>query len=281
MEIIKTIAEMKAVVSLLKKENKVIGLVPTMGFLHAGHISLAKKSVSENDITILSIYVNPIQFGVNEDLDKYPRDLENDCLLAKEAGVDYIFYPEDADMYPTGFYTYIDVTKITEGLCGNKRIGHFKGVATVVNKLFNICSADNAYFGQKDFQQAQVIRAMVADLNMSTSITVCPIVREPDGLAMSSRNAYLSVIERSKALELYHSICLAEELFSSGERNAAVIISKVKDLISKVEFAQIEYIEIVDFETLEKVKLISNKSVIALAVGIGKTRLIDNTILEA
>ena len=275
--LVKSIDEMKQIVKKLKQEDKSIGFVPTMGYLHEGHISLMRCSKKNNDITVVSIFVNPIQFGVNEDLDRYPRDLERDLQICKKEGVDYVFHPSVEEMYPEGFSTYVIVKGLTERLCGAYRPGHFKGVTTVVNKLFNIVQPDRAYFGEKDYQQLKVIQRMVKDLNMNVQVIGCPIVREPDGLAMSSRNKYLSPEERKAALSLSKALFKAKELFESGETDINKIRKEMEKIIlSHPEIKEIQYIEFVDAETLEPKEKLEKGTVIALAVFIGNTRLIDN-----
>ncbi|WAM33259.1 pantoate--beta-alanine ligase [Caldicellulosiruptor morganii] len=280
MDVIRTIQEMKNVVKNLKNQGKTIGFVPTMGYLHEGHLSLVRRSKSENDITIMSIFVNPIQFGPNEDYDRYPRDFERDRSLAEKEGVDYIFYPSVQEMYPDGFKTVVSVKKITEIMCGRSRPGHFDGVATVVLKLFNIVNPDRAYFGQKDAQQLAVIKQMVKDLNLDIEIVPCPIVREADGLAMSSRNVYLSEQERKSATVLYRALTLAKDLIERGERNTLKLKKVMEDLILNEKHTKIDYIEFVDYETFEIITKIEGKVLIALAVFVGTTRLIDNIIVE-
>lgn len=271
---------MQRLVKRLKGEGKKIGFVPTMGYLHEGHLSLAKQARKDADVVIMSIYVNPLQFGPKEDFSRYPRDLKRDMRLAKEVGVDIIFSPEDKEMYPSDYVTYVEVEKITEGLCGRFRPGHFKGVTTVVTKLFNIVKPDIAYFGQKDAQQARVIEKMVEDLNMDIKIKVMPIVREKDGLAMSSRNVYLNPEERKRATCLYEALKKAEELISQGERDAKKIIGEMKKIVVKKGVSRIDYIEIVDAKNLEPLEKLKGKVLILLAVWIGNTRLIDNTIVD-
>lgn len=260
----------------LKKQGKQIGLVPTMGYLHEGHISLVRRSVKESDFTVASIFVNPIQFGPKEDFKKYPRDLKRDAAMLKEAGVDAFFYPTAKEMYPDPYYTYVDVECLGKTLCGRTRPGHFKGVATVVTKLFNIVKPDIAYFGQKDAQQALIIGKMAKDLNMGLKVRTMPTIRENDGLAMSSRNAYLGASERKEAVILYKSLLAAKRMITKGERSAKKIINDMKALIKQKKAAVIDYVEIVDAATLKPVKKISGDCLIALAVRIGNTRLIDN-----
>ena len=260
----------------LKKKGKTIGFVPTMGYLHEGHLSLMRQSKRENDISVISIFVNPIQFGPKEDFGKYPRDFKRDEKLAKLTGVDIIFYPSIEQMYPTGYLSYVEVEKLSNFLCGVSRPGHFRGVTTVVAKLFNIVQPDIAYFGQKDAQQVRIIQKMTKDLNMPIKVKVMSIVRESDGLAMSSRNMYLSSQERKDALILNRALKEARRLIKTGVRDSRTIISTLNYLISTNKTAKIEYIKIVDPQTLTEVKKIEKSVLIVLAVWIGKTRLIDN-----
>lgn len=280
MEVFENIPAMKQFVHMKKAEGKTIGFVPTMGYLHSGHLSLIKKSTSQNDVTVISIFVNPTQFGENEDLDQYPRDFERDCRLAQEAGADAVFFPTAGMMYPEGYKTYVEVVDITKRLCGVTRPTHFKGVTTVVTKLFHIVAPDRAYFGQKDAQQLLVIRRMVKDLNMDIEIVGCPIVRETDGLAMSSRNLYLSGEERMQATVLNQSLEMAEKMIDSGERDSNTVKKAIKEKIGTMELARIDYVELVDTESLLPAQRITGEVLIALAVYFGKTRLIDNRILE-
>jgi len=269
---------MKKLAEELRKE-KTIGFVPTMGYLHEGHLSLVKRSKKENDVTVVSIFVNPTQFGPNEDYTSYPRDLNRDLALLEGEGVDFVFAPEVEEMYPRDYSTYVNEESLSRHLCGRSRPGHFKGVCTIVTKLFNVVKPHRAYFGQKDAQQFRVIRRMVRDLNMDVEVVECPIVREPDGLAMSSRNVYLSNQERSQAVALSKALNLAENLYRSGERNASRIVEKIKDYLSSFDKLKIDYVEIVDEESLEPLTQINKKAIVALAVWVGKARLIDNTIL--
>lgn len=282
MRVITKIKEMQRVADELRKEGKIIGVVPTMGYLHEGHLSLIRIAKEKSDIVITTIFVNPLQFAPNEDYDKYPRDFERDVKLAQSAGCDIIFHPSVEEMYPENFLTYVEVEKLTKVLEGEFRPTHFRGVTTVVAKLFNITKPHIAVFGQKDAQQALIIKQMVRDLNFDIEIIVAPIVRESDGLAMSSRNVYLSESERKDATVLYQSLKLAEKLIEEGERNSSVIISKMEDLIKSKPTAKIDYIAIVDPNTLEKVESLSEgkEYLIALAVRIGSTRLIDNTLVK-
>ncbi|MHC1683784.1 MAG: pantoate--beta-alanine ligase [Clostridiaceae bacterium] len=277
MEVVKTISEVRAKVKEWRRDGLTVGFVPTMGYLHQGHGSLIKRAVEENDKVVVSIFVNPIQFGPKEDLATYPRDLERDSKVSENAGASLIFHPEVDEMYEKDLSTYVNVDgSITESLCGEKRPGHFRGVATVVTKLFNIVKPDRAYFGEKDAQQLAVIKRMVRDLSIDVEVIGCPIIREEDGLAMSSRNKYLSEEERSAALVLSKGLRKCEEALKSGERNVAVLKGIILDEINTTELSKIDYIEIVDSEALTKVEEVSKSILIALAVFIGKTRLIDN-----
>ena len=257
-----------------------VGLVPTMGYLHQGHLSLVAAARRAADTVVMSIFVNPLQFGVGEDYEVYPRDLTRDAELAEAAGVAAIFAPAVAEMYPRGYATFVEVENLTEGLCGASRPGHFRGVTTVVSKLFNIVQPDVAVFGQKDFQQAAVIQRMVHDLNLPVEIMVAPIVREADGLAMSSRNTYLSPEQRTASLVLYRSLKLAEERVAAGERRAAQLRQALVDFIGAEPLASIDYVEVVDAESLKPLADLQGRVLIALAVRFGSTRLIDNTVVE-
>ncbi len=279
-KIISTLSGMRGFIAKEKAQNMTIGFVPTMGFLHEGHLSLIRQAKKDCDTCVVSIFVNPIQFGPQEDYKKYPRDLEQDSILAKSAGASCVFYPNAKDMYPPDYLTYVNVEKITDYLCGASRPGHFKGVATVVTKLFNIIQPHIAYFGQKDYQQALVIRKMVEDLNMPITIKTMPIVRECDGLAMSSRNAYLTTQERADAVVLYQSLQKAREMVRQGQHDARIIKTAIKTAILKKKTAKIEYISVADARTLEDREVFRQKTLIALAVWIGRTRLIDNIIIE-
>lgn len=280
MRIIRSIKQMFGISQKVKFEGKSVGFVPTMGALHEGHLSLIRKARKDNDIVIVSIFVNPAQFGPKEDFKKYPRELKEDCRLCRKEGVDIIFYPQVKEIYPQGYRTYIEVKDLSNVLCGKFRPGHFRGVATVVTKLFNIVGADIAYFGQKDAQQAIIIKRMVSDLNIPIKIKVMSTVREIDGLAMSSRNAYLSQEERKDAVVLSEALNLARNLIRRGKKNSSKIIRQMKQLINKKKNAKVQYISIVDLENLKPIEIIKGKVLIALAVWIGKTRLIDNIIIN-
>lgn len=279
MKIITTVSEIKQYIKEERANGHSVGLVPTMGYLHEGHASLIARSAAENDITVVSVFVNPTQFGANEDLDSYPRDLEHDCAVAEHAGAQVIFHPTAAEMYPNGYRTYVNVDEITLPLCGKSRPTHFRGVTTVVCKLFCIVAPDRAYFGQKDAQQLIVIRQMVRDLNMSVKIIPCPIVREADGLAKSSRNVYLNEEERCQALVLHQALALAEELYKNGERVVENLRHIMIEKIQSAPLAKIDYVELVDLESLQTVQTLEQPTLAALAVRFGTTRLIDNTIL--
>ena len=263
-------------------QDKRIGFVPTMGYFHEGHLALMRRAREENDFLVVSLFVNPTQFGPDEDYRRYPRDFDRDKGLAEEEGVDLLFAPSVEDMYPEGYATYVEVTgRLTSSLCGVSRPGHFRGVTTVVAKLFNIVKPHRAYFGEKDAQQLRVIKRMVMDLNFDIEIVAVPTVREPDGLAMSSRNEYLSPEERKAALVLWRSLNLARSLVEAGERKADRIVSEMRRLIESEPLARIDYVEIVDSETLENVDVIEGEVLVALAVYIGTTRLIDNIVISA
>ena len=279
MKIVSTIEEVRAQVKEWKKEGQSIGFVPTMGYLHEGHMSLI-DAAGENDKVVVSIFVNPMQFGPTEDLASYPRDLEHDAKLCEEHGVDLIFHPTPDEMYGDQFYSYVDMDVLTKELCGLSRPVHFRGVCTVVTKLFNIVTPDRAYFGQKDAQQLAVIKRMVKDLNMPLTITGCPIIREADGLAKSSRNTYLSIEERKAALVLSRSIFLGKEMVEKGERDCKRILAAMTAEIEKEPLAKIDYVKIVDLDTMQQVEKIDRGILAAIAVYIGKTRLIDNFMYE-
>lgn len=280
MIIINTIKELKDIIKNYKKQNKTIGFVPTMGYLHEGHLSLIRAAKKENDFVVVSIFVNPTQFGIGEDFEAYPRDLDRDAKLSEAAGADVIFHPSISEMYPEKYQTFVEVVEITNKLCGISRPTHFKGVTTVVNKLFNIVEPDKAYFGQKDAQQVVVIQKMVKDLNMNVEIISCPIVREEDGLAMSSRNTYLNSEERKAALILSKSLFAARDMINKGCTDAMEIKEAIIKMISSEPLAVIDYVEIVDALNLNDIATLKSRVLIALAVKIGKTRLIDNIQVE-
>ena len=278
--VVTTVAQLRDELDAVRRAGKKIGLAPTMGALHEGHLSLVRAAGTECDYTVVSIYVNPSQFGPREDLAEYPRTLEEDLSLLADCRVDIVFAPSNDEMYGPGYATWVEVGAVAEPLEGACRPGHFRGVATVVLKLLNMVQPDAAYFGQKDYQQALVIRRMATDLDMPTAIRVCPIVREADGLAMSSRNRRLSPAARQQALVLYHSLQLAEELAAQGERSTRVIAARMRELIVRAADARIDYIALADPETLRSVETIAERTLVALAVQIENTRLIDNCLLE-
>lgn len=279
MKLVHTIKEVREIVSEWRKEGLTVGLVPTMGYLHEGHQSLIRKSVEQNDRTVVSVFVNPIQFGPTEDLEAYPRDINRDMKAVEEVGGDLIFNPEPAEMYPGHFTSFIDTTETTELLCGAVRPIHFRGVCTVVGKLFNIVLPDKAYFGQKDAQQLATIRRFVRDLNFPVGIVACPIVREEDGLAKSSRNTYLSPAERQAALILSQSLKKGKALIEQGEKSAEKVKEVITESLKTEPLARIDYVEVVDFENIQRVETITGETLVAIAVYIGKTRLIDNFII--
>ena len=280
MRIITKISTLRQVIKELKLSSKKIGFVPTMGALHQGHGSLLQKSRREKNITVLSIFVNPKQFGPHEDYLKYPREEKKDEILAKKENVDIIFYPSVEEMYPKGYLTYVKVKHLSDSLCGKSRPGHFKGVGTIVLKLLNIVTPDILYLGQKDAQQAILLNKMIADLNLPIQVKICPTIREKDGLAMSSRNVYLTKQQRKEAAILFESLSQAKKNFLEGELNAHKIIQRIKNNITKNTSAMIDYIQCVDIKTLQPSKKITQDALIALAVKFGNTRLIDNILLK-
>ncbi|MDW7652142.1 MAG: pantoate--beta-alanine ligase [Bacillota bacterium] len=280
MEIIRDISTLRNQIKAARLPGRTVGLVPTMGYLHEGHLSLLRQARRENDLVVLSIFVNPLQFGVGEDFEEYPRDLDADAAKAEEAGCDLIFAPTVKEMYPKGYATFVDVERLTESLCGASRPGHFRGVTTVVTKLFNIVTPDHTYFGQKDAQQALVLRKMAKDLNMDLTVQIMPIIREADGLAMSSRNVYLLPEERNAATVLSRSLRQAQERIEHGERDANAIIKCITETIDTEPLANIDYVAVVDTDEIKKTETIQGQTLIALAVRFGKTRLIDNIIVE-
>lgn len=280
MKVIESVHDMKEASQALKAENKSIAFVPTMGYFHEGHLSLMKKGRETGDVLAVSIFVNPTQFGKGEDLESYPKDIERDKRLCKGEGVDILFIPRAEEMYPENYQTYVDVEKVTKNLCGASRPGHFRGVATVVAKLFNIVRPDYAIFGEKDFQQLVTIKRLVKDLNMDMDVIGMPIVREADGLAMSSRNSYLSQEERRAALNIYRALRAAKEVFEEGERSAGVLLNEAKRVVAISSLIEPEYVKLVDTGTMEDVGRVVDEALLAIAVRIGKTRLIDNIILR-
>lgn len=280
MQIVKTIDEVRKQVKEWKKQGLTVGLVPTMGYLHEGHKSLIDAAVRDNDRVVVSVFVNPTQFAPNEDLESYPRDLDRDAALCDAAGAALFFHPEPEEMYLSDYSTFVDMRTLTDVLCGKTRPIHFSGVCTVVSKLFNIVQPDRAYFGQKDAQQLAVIKHMVADLNFDIEIIGCPIIRESDGLAKSSRNTYLNEEERKQAVILSQALKQGKELIEDGETRASVIKQIIRDKIETMPLARIDYVEIVDFKTFKDLDEIQGEVLAAVAVYIGKTRLIDNFIIQ-
>ena len=281
MKIITTVNGVREQVKAWRAAGKSIGLVPTMGYLHEGHKSLIDKAVAENDEVVVSVFVNPMQFGPAEDLDSYPRDLVADAKLCEAAGASIIFHPEPEEMYKDGFCSFVDMSGLTNALCGLSRPVHFRGVCTVVTKLFNIVTPDRAYFGEKDAQQLAVVKRMVKDLNMPLEIVGCPIIREPDGLAKSSRNTYLSPEARQQALVLSKSIFLGKRMVENGERNPEVVKQAMREVINTAPLADIDYVEIVDVNTMQSVDVIKGEILCAIAVRIGNfARLIDNFMIR-
>lgn len=280
MKIVNTINEVREVVKAWHKQGLTVGLVPTMGYLHEGHASLIARASKENDRVVVSDFVNPIQFAPNEDLASYPRDIDRDAKVCEENGADIIFHPTPEEMYHKDFSTFVDITGPSEELCGKSRPIHFRGVCTVVSKLFLIASPDRAYFGQKDAQQLAVIKRMVRDLNFDIEIVGCPIIREADGLAKSSRNTYLSPEERKAAVILHKALEKGKELVLNGEKSAKAVIDTVTQIINSEPLAKIDYVQVVDFPNIKVVEDINGDILTAVAVYIGKTRLIDNFIIE-
>jgi len=278
MKIVRTVSEMQRTADDLRKTSK-IGLVPTMGYLHEGHLTLVRAARKIADVVVVSIFVNPIQFGPSEDLARYPRNFERDAKFLEQEKTDIVFYPDDGQMYEKDFSTYVEVKKLEDHLCGKTRTGHFTGVATVVTKLFNIVKPHYAVFGQKDYQQLVIIERMVRDLNIDVEIVPHPTVREADGLAMSSRNTYLSSEERRKALLISASLRKAQEMLKTGVRDTGTIRSAVNDILGSEDGIDVEYIDICDAMTLEDISTVNKKAVLAIACRIGRTRLIDNSLL--
>jgi len=279
MDVADSVEGLRRLLGSARQQGKTVGLVPTMGALHAGHTSLIRRARAECDIVVVSIFVNPTQFGPSEDRDRYPRDLDRDRRVCRAEDVDVVFAPTVGAMYPDNFTTFVTVEGLSEVLCGASRPGHFRGVTTVVAKLLNQVQPDKAYFGQKDAQQAVIIRRMVCDLDFPVEIVVCPTVREDDGVAMSSRNRYLTRDERTQAAVLYRALGTAREMFEAGERDADVLISAMTDLIAAQGLVRMDYLRIVDSATLEDVQSVPRGALIAVAAHLGKTRLIDNIIL--
>jgi pantoate--beta-alanine ligase len=280
MKICNTISDMRAASRAARREGKHLGFVPTMGALHEGHVSLVRAAKARCDVVAVSIFVNPLQFGPNEDLAKYPRTFEHDRDLLEKEAVDVLFAPKPEEMYPAGAVTYVTVEGLSEKLCGKSRPGHFRGVTTVVAKLFHIVEPDLAFFGQKDAAQATIIRRMVRDLNLPVEIVVCPIIREPDGLAMSSRNAYLSPQQRKSALVLNRSLTAVKNRYDQGERNARILAEAGKQVLAQEPAARLDYFEIVDPATLDPIQELTSTALVAVAAFVGNMRLIDNILLS-
>lgn len=276
MEIVSAISELRKQISEWKKAGYSVGLCPTMGYLHEGHASLMRNSVMSCDKTVASVFVNPIQFGPGEDLSTYPRDFERDCKVLENEGVDLVFHPKDSEMYKENFCTFVDITTLSDTLCGASRPVHFRGVCTVITKLLNTVKPDKIFFGQKDAQQLAIIRRMVRDLNFDVDVVGCPIVREADGLAKSSRNSYLSEDEHKAALVLSRTIRLGQDLVAEGERNSKVLLDAMKENLRKEPMADVEYVEVVDGLEMQPVSTFKDGDLVAMAVRIGSTRLIDN-----
>ncbi len=279
LQVITSIEDIKQRIKTFKENKLSIGFVPTMGALHEGHLSLVRQAKKENNKVVVSIFVNPLQFGINEDFTQYPRTFDNDCELLSKEDVDIVFNPKAPEMYPNGFCTSVIMERLEDRLCGKSRPGHFRGVSTIVLKLFNLINPDIAYFGQKDFQQTVVIKRVVADLNLDVNIKVLPTIRDKEGLALSSRNAYLSETEKNDALCLYKGLIKAQTMVNAGAKNAKEVTAEMEKIINNCKSAKIDYISIVNPETLEAVPEVQHGDVAALAVRIGKTRLIDNIIL--
>ena len=280
MKVVHTIKEVKEAVNTWKKNGETVGFVPTMGYLHEGHGSLIERARKDNDKVVVSIFVNPMQFGPSEDLEAYPRDLEKDSAFCEKLGADLIFNPEPEEMYTDSFSSYVDMSVLTEELCGLSRPVHFRGVCTVLTKLFNIVNPDRAYFGQKDAQQLAIVKHMVEDLNFNLEIIGCPIIREADGLAKSSRNTYLSKEEREAALVLSQTIKLGQKMVEDGEKDGEKLVEAMKANIEKEPLAKIDYVKIVDGLTMQQIKEVKAPALVAMAVYIGKTRLIDNFYID-
>jgi pantoate--beta-alanine ligase len=281
MKLVRSIAEMRTLSRAARAQGQRLGLVPTMGALHEGHLSLVRAARSKSGVVAASIFVNPTQFGPQEDFSRYPRNLEADCAILQREGVDYVFAPSTEEMYPAGSVTWVTVEGLSDRLCGRSRPGHFRGVTTVVSKLFHIIEPDIAFFGQKDAAQHAIIRRMVRDLDMAVQIEICPIVREPDGLAMSSRNAYLTPAERKSALVLHRSLQGVQGMFQAGEQNSGKLAQAGRAEIASEPAARLDYFEIVNPDTLEAVPQITSRALVAVAAFVGKTRLIDNVVLGA
>ena len=280
MRTIETIPDLNSALASYRRDGKRVGFIPTMGAFHEGHLSLMRRARKECDVVLVSIFVNPLQFSAGEDYDRYPRNLTNDTRLAESVGVDFMFVPSVAEMYAKGFRTFVDQDELPTKLCGEHRPGHFRGVMTVVAKLFSICRPHVAYFGLKDYQQALIIRRMVIDLNYDLDVRTCPTVREEDGLAMSSRNVYLGPKQRKDACYIYKSLLFAKRMIDDGETSSSRVISEVRRILRKIKGSRVDYIQIVNQDTLEPVREIKGKTLIALALRVGKARLIDNLLIQ-
>lgn len=280
MKVLKTVKDVRNIVKEWRAEGLTVGFVPTMGYLHEGHESLIKRASYENDRVVISIFVNPMQFGPKEDLSSYPRDLERDSVICERAGANIIFNPESEEMYFDDFSSFVDINGLSNELCGKSRPIHFRGVCTVVTKLFNIVTPDRAYLGEKDAQQLAIIKRIVRDLNINVEVIGCPIIRDEDGVAKSSRNTYLSTDERIAARVLSESLRYAKEVIQLGERDSTKVIDAIIEVISKEPLAKVDYVEVVDLMSMDKVNEINKSVLVAIAVFIGKTRLIDNFIVE-
>jgi len=280
MRTIETIQDLNSALAPYRRDAKRIGFVPTMGAFHDGHLALMRRARKECDVVLVSVFVNPLQFSAGEDYDRYPRNLANDTRLAESVGVDFLFTPSVAEMYAKGFRTFVDQDELPLKLCGEHRPGHFRGVMTVVAKLFNICRPHVAYFGLKDYQQALIIRRMVIDLNFEIDVRCCPTVREEDGLAMSSRNVYLGPKQRKDAAYIYKALLFAKRMIDDGETASSRVISEVRRILRKIKGSRVDYIQIVNQETLEPVREIKGKTLIAVAIRVGKARLIDNILIQ-
>jgi pantoate--beta-alanine ligase len=280
MRTLETIQDLNSTLAPFRREGKRIGFVPTMGAFHEGHLSLMRRARKECDVVVVSIFVNPLQFSAGEDYDRYPRNLPNDSRLSDSVGVDILYVPSVAEMYAKGFRTFVDQDELPTKLCGEHRPGHFRGVMTVVAKLFNICRPHVVYFGMKDYQQALIIRRMVVDLNCDIDVRTCPTIREEDGLAMSSRNVYLGPKQRKDASYIYKSLLYAKRMIDDGETSSTRVISEVRRILRKIKGSRVDYIQIINQDTLEPVREIKGKTLIAVAIRVGKARLIDNLLIQ-
>ncbi|MCJ8502603.1 pantoate--beta-alanine ligase [Desulfatitalea alkaliphila] len=277
MQVVQTIAQLRAILQPCRSEGRSVGFVPTMGYLHDGHMALVQRARRENDVVVVSIFVNPTQFGPNEDLAAYPRDLERDLALLDKGGTDQVFCPSVEELYPPGYMTYVHIEgAVTETLCGRSRPGHFRGVATIVSKLFHLVMPHRAYFGQKDAQQVAVIQQMVRDLDFDLEVVPCATVREADGLALSSRNTYLTTAQRAQAPLIHQALQDARSTIAAGERRAVKVVERIKDRLAAIDDSTIDYVSVVDARTLADLETVTGEALIALAIRVGRTRLIDN-----